>query len=506
MSFQPGDFVPYPVCAPRPETPPPELDINHPFTGIELIVSGLSRASLTAPIKHLNKIIDDLVAGGHRMPELDIVSPVTTEPLDYVYISLAGPLKETPRPDILEDVRIALDDVDGISADWRASNSRTDLRRQVYFQAEKTTNLTIFKAGLDQALDRRRLLYQSSWVFSQNHRIFYLFRDHSAVAELQDRSLDVKRHSYHLRRPRLIQPRYGLEVAVNGVGGFPQAKTLINRHLEEKYGGDSNEQVVRDSRLELEGSVYCAILRTPKITSQFLSDPFTLFSNCGTYVSPSEYLYILNSKGIPNSVAPSNPSTFPQEPNPYIQKQLDTLTANAQSFQASLQTVLEDNKNIREENRQFRTDITIALKDTAAMCLTYALNSAQCDISVLQSSLERHEDQLYSLSADNPRFNYIQKRIATTQRNLNDATARRSELLRQLQAQHLVLPSPPPANIGTSLATTASPQPPPVPTLPTEDERAQSTSVPSKRPRRDPSNVELEEQREVEQLMKIDEN
>jgi len=117
MNFNVGEFEPFPVSHPgRPETPPLDLDISHPFTGVELIVLGLPRDSLMSAQTQLQHILLELTKQYKNLPSVDIVSPATTDPLDYVWVSLADPLKEVPRPDILDKIRIILNGVEGVCA------------------------------------------------------------------------------------------------------------------------------------------------------------------------------------------------------------------------------------------------------------------------------------------------------------------------------------------------------------------------------------------------------
>lgn len=73
-----------------------------------------------------------------------------------------------------------------------------------------------------------------------------------------------------------IQPKTGLEVAINGIAGHP-CQIIVNRYLEHTSADSSGDPVIRDSQMELDGAIYCTILRTPHITSRFVSDPFTPF-------------------------------------------------------------------------------------------------------------------------------------------------------------------------------------------------------------------------------------
>ena len=42
---------------------------------------------------------------------------------------------------------------------------------------------------------------------------------------------------------------------------------MISRYLQNTYNDGTNDPVVRDSRVEFDGSVCCAVLHTPHITS-----------------------------------------------------------------------------------------------------------------------------------------------------------------------------------------------------------------------------------------------
>ena len=103
--------------------------------------------TITSAADHLNQILQDIVADGTPMPDLQVVSPSTRQPLEFVYVSLSGPLKENPRPDILEEVRVRLDAVDGLEARWMVSSGRSDKTCQAYFEVEESLNpLLVFKS------------------------------------------------------------------------------------------------------------------------------------------------------------------------------------------------------------------------------------------------------------------------------------------------------------------------------------------------------------------------
>jgi len=129
MDFVAGPYKPLPLSVDRSETPPPEFDLQ-PFTGVELIVSGLPLSSLTAAAEHLNAVVEDLRRKGAEIPLLQILSPATVQPLDFVYVSLSGPLRESPRPDLL--AKVMQDLKEGLCINWKAAPGRVDKSRQAY--------------------------------------------------------------------------------------------------------------------------------------------------------------------------------------------------------------------------------------------------------------------------------------------------------------------------------------------------------------------------------------
>lgn len=92
----PSPYTPFPISGERSETLPPNFDPMHPFTGIELIVSGVLFTSITSASEHLNQVIHQITSNSTQLPDLQIVSPSTRQLLDFVYVSLSGALKETP--------------------------------------------------------------------------------------------------------------------------------------------------------------------------------------------------------------------------------------------------------------------------------------------------------------------------------------------------------------------------------------------------------------------------
>ena len=175
--------------------------------GIKLIISGLPCDSLNAAQNHLQRILQELGGKYNNFPKLDVVSPATADPLDCVWISLADPYKEVPRPDLLDKLRVVLDGIDGLCARWKMSASHMDKTRQVYFLAEEGVNLVTLNSKLDRILTARNLLVQSSWVPKDGCRIFYLFLARDAFSQLMNQPLEVDQRFYHHRRSSIFNPR-----------------------------------------------------------------------------------------------------------------------------------------------------------------------------------------------------------------------------------------------------------------------------------------------------------
>jgi hypothetical protein len=439
MNYTPGPFTPFPVSGERSETPPPDYDPSHPFTGVELIVSGLPFTSITSAAEHLNQIIRDIKAKGTSLPDLQIVSPSSRQPLDFVYVSLSGALRENPRPDILENVRLQLGAVNGLEARWKVSSGRSDKTRQVYFEIEEGLNPLQIKPRIDNILRQNHYDFQSSYIPNDSNRIFYHLLKKESISALSSTPIRIDNRSYIPRRSRFIQPLFGLEVAVNGVEDAQAAKSMIDDYIQRQYGDASGDPVVRRSRVELDGSVYCAILSTPQITQRFLRDPFTLFKDSGINTSPPQFLYLLNSNGIPPSSLNSRFSssiTF----DPSSQRQLDTLTAQCDAMAATVRALADDQKVLSHNFQTAQQNISWAFADsTAVYAATNLVSTAQAELTSLQQSLTTL--QLMSLMAPNPQAqNAILDSVASLTSRIETATTTRDSRaleLRSLQSRSL---------------------------------------------------------------------
>jgi hypothetical protein len=365
MDFNAGPYQPPPVSDDRSDSPPPGLSFDAniiPLTGLELIVRGLDRSSSTSAHAQLTRIIDQLRQDGQLLPSLHIVSPSSRENLDYVFISLTGNLRENPRPNVLDKVHVILDTVDGIQACWKMMKG-IDKTRQVYFVPDDRSQMSQIREKLDNIFRSHHYDIQSSWLSTQTGRITYNFVNPSHVDSVLRTYPSVDGQLLEPKRPRFIPITYGLEVAVNNVGDYPQARSMIDGYIEHKYA-TTGDPVVRWSRLCLNDNVYCAVLKNPAITNRFLSEPFELFNNSPSPPSKPDFLFNLNTLGIPTT------TSFRQnqsQESPYTRQQLDNLQSQNTSLSQTLNNVCTNQSNLVRELNNTQTQFTQLVSNMFAM-------------------------------------------------------------------------------------------------------------------------------------------
>ena len=265
-------------------------------------------------------------------PPLRVMPPANIQPQDFVYVSLVGGLRETPRPHILEKIRTQLDSVDGIKALWKVAPGWVDKTRQIYFQVDTDTqDVMEVKSCIDCVLQGFEYHHQGSYIPNNSNRIFYHLLDPDHIFALQRNPIIVDGRSFCPHRSRYIQPIFSLELAISGVGELPQARSLIDHYIESQFGDDFAQPVVRRSRLVLDDTVYCVVLRTPEITQCVLAacDSFQPFTDSSISPNKPQYLFALNASGIP--MAP-NPRFSTSRPDPILQRQLDQRTVHSPTF------------------------------------------------------------------------------------------------------------------------------------------------------------------------------
>ena len=424
MDFVAGPYEPLPLSDDRSETPPPEFD-PQPFTGIELIVSGLPLGSLTTAADHLNAVVEDLRRKGAEIPLLQISSPATIQPLDFVYVSLSGPLRESPRLDLLAKVMRDLQTVEGLCINWKAAPGRVDKSRQAYFQVDDNLNPADIKARIDRILQQNDHPVQGSYIPGTSHRIIYHFLKASSIITLTDHPIILDNRSYYPRRPRYVQPSHGLEIAVAGVGEFTGVRAVIDHYIERTFAtNDSNEPIVRRSRLALDDTVYCAVLRTPAITQRVLAagDDFKPFGSSRINHDKPQYVYTLNTTSIPLFFNARTLGSFSHQSDPTLERRLDRVNAQSEATAASLKEVVSDVKQLAYGFQEAQTTITRAFTDsTAIYSANSELTAAQFDVSSLMQSISTNNILLGIAPPD--RQEHIRNELESLKEQLNEARA-----------------------------------------------------------------------------------
>jgi hypothetical protein len=433
MDFVAGPFEPLPLSDDRSETPPPEFD-PQPFTGVELIVSGLPLGSITAAADHLNAVVEDQRRKGTEIPLLQISSPATVQPLDFVYVSLLGPLRESPRPDILAKVMQDLRKVEGLCVNWKAAPGRTDKSRQAYFQVDDNLNPSNIKARIDRILQQNDHPVQGSFIPGSSQRIIYHFLKNSSITALTDNPIIIDNRSYYPRRPRYVQPSYGLEIAVAGIGEFTGVRAAIDHYIERTFAtNDSNGPIVRRSRLALDDTVYCAVLSTPALTQRLLAagDEFKPFGSSRVNHEKPQYVYTLNTTSIPLFFNTRSFGTYSQQSDPTLERRLDRVNTQSEATAASLKEVVSNVKQLAYGFQEAQTTITRAFTDsTAIYSANSELTAAQFDVSSLMQSISTNNILLGIAPPE--RQDAIRNELQGLKEQLNEArvikTARAAEV------------------------------------------------------------------------------
>ncbi|KAF5382556.1 hypothetical protein D9615_002847 [Tricholomella constricta] len=501
MPFVPGPLRPPPVSDERADSPPPTFDpSSRPFTGLELTVSGLDRSGPQSAVDHLKKIVGDLTDRGQDLPDLEITPGsyrTAQDKLDYATVSLTGPLKTSPRPDILEFVRKILDDTDDITALWRIQHG-PDKSRQLAFVSQNKQDASALKDKLDNVFRHQHLDVQATTIARNGSRITYTFVNRKSVETLLTNRPVVETQpgggttTITPVVPRFVQPVYGLEVAITNVGGYPQAQVIIDSYIRTRYGVDA----WRSSRLEQDGTVYTVVLRDPDVTTSFLTDPFEAFPDVNEAFKPNkpDYLYNLNTASLPTIRS----NTRANEESPFVRQQLDGLNLQVQTLAQTLNKINIEHHDLIEAMRAAQDRYTNMFTNTVVFQMKLSQQLlAQGELSSLRNSLSTAQLLLTLATTDAQRDNVsthiadLGQRLLEEQRNVADLRRSADTFLNSLlpstmsATNILTLPAQPPLTPpGLPIPPTASPVTPLPPGLPAE----QGTPVASsskKRPRQD---------------------
>ncbi|KAF5367841.1 hypothetical protein D9615_010570 [Tricholomella constricta] len=502
MPFVPGPLQPPAVSDERPDSPPPIFDPStRPFTGLELTISGLDRTGPQSAMDHLKRIVAGLVEHGQDLPDLEITPGsyrTAQDHIDYATVSLTGPLKSSPRPDVLEFVRRTLDNVDGITALWRIQHG-PDKSRQLAFSTQNRQDASALKDRLDSIFRHQHHEVQATTVAKSGSRVTYTFAHRRSVEDILANKPVLENRTgggtvtLTPIVPRYVQPQYGLEVAVTNVGGYPQAQVIIDSYIRSKYGIDA----WRSSRLEQDGTIYTVILRDPDITTSFLTDPVEAFPDVNEAFKPNkpDYLYNLNTASLPTIRSAVRATS---EESPFVRQQLDTLNMQVQTLAQTIGKITLDHHDLVEAMRvaqdrytnMFTNSVIFQMKLSQQLLAQGELSSLRNSISTAQLllSLATSEAQRESVAQH---IRDLNQRVVEEQRNVAELRRSADTFLNSLlpstmsATDILTLPAQPPL---TPPGLPAPARPPHPTSLPPENIAEQASPLASsskKRPRHD---------------------
>ncbi|KAF5379464.1 hypothetical protein D9615_006597 [Tricholomella constricta] len=480
MPFIPGPLRPPPVSDERPDSPPPVFNpTTRPFTGLELTVSGLDRSGPQSAIDHLRKIVADLIKNGQDLPDLEITPGsyrTAQDNIDYATVLLTGPLKASPRPDVLELVRRTLDNVNGITALWRIQHG-PDKSRQLAFATQNRQDASDLKNKLDSIFQHQHHEVQATTIAKTGARVTYTFVHRNSVDVLVTNKPVLENRpggnptTLTPIVPRYIQPLYGLEVAITNVGGYPQAQVIIDSYIRSKYGTDA----WRSSRLELDGTVYTVILRDPDIITSFLTDPFEAFPDANQAFKPNkpDYLYNLNTASLPTITSTVRAAS---EESPFVRQQLDGLGMQIQTLSQALNKITLDHHDLVEAMHSAQDRYTNMFTNTIVLQMKLSQQLlAQSELSSLRNSLSTAQLLLTMATSEAQRSQVAQhiidlnQRVIEEQRNVAELRKSADTFLNSLlpatmsATNILTFPTQPPSSPPGLPAPTSLASPAPLP-------------------------------------------
>ncbi|KAG1717449.1 hypothetical protein EDB19DRAFT_1922923 [Suillus lakei] len=299
--------------------------------------------------------------------------------LIYVHVSLHPTLSPVPRPDILQQLLIDINDLHqgAVHAKWHAGQEDIDT-----------------------------VLTAPPYV---NH------------------------HTYHPTRPRFVEPTYGGEIAIGGCEVLQNPQAQFNMELQKKYGQD----VVRFSRVTLKGSTYTVVLCDWQTTNQFLEEfgeglPSSWTHFCNITVGIPDLLYLFNSVG-----APANPSRGAASSSPqvsHLQVQVNELSRQGVETVGTINQVLAQTWCAVEKQNEAAQQMmaSICAVSTSAM-----LSSQYASLESTCSRLEERTVCYCKALDDKPSPTHrtrINTLLAETEREYGHLEKERDAIMQQLSA------------------------------------------------------------------------
>ncbi|KIM51179.1 hypothetical protein SCLCIDRAFT_668817 [Scleroderma citrinum Foug A] len=411
---QPTSYqLPPPPIRPKIEVDPSRLRPTSPFeeedslmgtVGLELTVFGLEHVSPDSARDHLMRILNEL-RNQYEFPPVNVRKADASSTLDYAYITLSSSVT-SPRPDILEDLRLILNTLPNIYAIWRVCSGR-DRTRRVFFSFSTDGEARSMLTPLREWFGARRFAIMAERIThppsdSQTRISFDLFRESDVEQVLQTPPF-LRGSTLCPGRPRYIIPKYGGEVAIGGIAGLGNLESCLNHHIQRDFGQDA----IAYSRIELEDDVYCVIFKDWTTTQDFLKKtqdglPAGWFTYGATIGKPT-LLFSFNTQE-----APPNPITRPASTASIespVQVQFDAFRNEALQFTSTLNAAL-DRISLVEE-RQERNNQKLS-----------RMIAAQFLIGDLNSDLLSHENEVHRL---NDRYDRCQEQLCSLSGSSSDA-------------------------------------------------------------------------------------
>ncbi|KAG0694597.1 hypothetical protein DFH29DRAFT_1006185 [Suillus ampliporus] len=377
-------YPPLPSPANRPLSPPIE-DVNAEGSsaiGMELTVVGLDHTSPTSAKTHLERLLRQ-IHQQKAVPDVIIRKGDVSGNLDYVHVSLHPALSAVPRPDVLQQLLTDINDLrqGAVHAKWRAGRG-ADKSRRIIFQVNSEEEMRTVHPLLWEWFWSRNFAFQQDRTSNLGGQLcisFDILRSEDIDTILTTPPY-VNHHTYHATRPRFVEPTYGGEIAIGGCEVLQNPQAQFNMELRKKYGQD----VVRFSRVALEGSTYTVVLRDWQTTNQFLEDfgeglPSSWTRFCNITVGVPDLLYLFNSVG-----APANPSRGAASLSPqvtHLQVQVDELCRQGAETVGTVNQVLAQTWRAVEKQNEVAQQMMAsicAVSTSAALSSRYASLESTC--------------------------------------------------------------------------------------------------------------------------------
>jgi len=416
-----------PPVHPRIEVDTSRLRLTSPFeeegssmgaVGFELTVFGLEHVSPDSARDHLICILDEL-RNQYDFPPVNVCKGDASSTLDYAYITLSSSVA-SPRPDILEDLRIILNALPNIRAIWRVCNGPDCTRRIVFSfstDSEAHSMLTLLREWFGArhfAIMAEQITHPPSG--SQTRISFDLFQE-SDVEQVLRTPPFLRGRTLCPGRPRYIIPKYGGEVAIDGIAGIGNIEGL-NHHIQREFG----QNAIAYSRIELEDDVYCVIFKDWTTTQDFLKKtqhdlPAEWFMYGATVGKPT-LLFSFNMQE-----GPPNPITRPVSIESPVQVQFDAFRNEALQLISTLNAAL--NRISLAEERQERN----SQKLTEMIMVQLLIGDLNSDLLSRENEVQRLTD----------RYDRCQEQLCSLPRSSSDAHQRLTSSMQDINERRQVV-------------------------------------------------------------------